>query len=160
MNKKLVLYYSFEGHTKKVAEIIASSINADIYEIKPKNEIKSKGFSKYLWGGSQVVMAKKPEIMDIQIDLDKYEKFFLGSPIWAWTFAPPIRTLLEDGYLKNKKISYFYTNGGGPRKAEERGIEEINKNNIFVSAMGVFDKDIKENYEAIKYKVEEWAKQN
>lgn len=158
MNKKLVLYYSLEGHTKKVAEIIASSINADIYEIKPKNEIKAKGFSKYLCGGSQVVMAKKPEIVNIEIDLEKYEEVYVGSPIWAWTFAPPIRTLLEDGYLKNKKISYFYTHGGGPKKAEERGIEEINKNNTFVSAIGIFDKDIRENYEAIKYKVEEWAK--
>ena len=158
MNKKLVLYYSLEGHTKKVAEIIASNIDADIYEIKPENEIKSKGFSKYLWGGSQVIMAKKPKIMNIEIELEKYDEIFLGTPIWAWNFAPPIRTLLEDGYLKNKKISYFYTHGGGPKKAEEKGIEEINKNNIFISAIGIFDKDIRENYEIVLKKIKEWIK--
>ena len=54
MSKVLVVYYSFEGHTKKIAEKISQNLNADILEVKPKNEKKSSGFSKFLWGGSQV----------------------------------------------------------------------------------------------------------
>lgn len=158
MDKKLVLYYSFEGHTKIVAEIIAKYLNADIYEIKPKKEIKSKGFSKYIWGGSQVMMNKKPELMEIPVNLDEYSQIYLGSPIWAYTFAPPIKTLFEGPYLKNKKISFFYTHGGGPGKAEEKAKAEILKNNEFLSAIGFFDKDISENFEVVKSSAEEWLK--
>ena len=35
MSKSLVAYFSASGVTRKVAENLASAINADIYEIKP-----------------------------------------------------------------------------------------------------------------------------
>lgn len=44
--KKLVVFYSFEGNTKFLAEAIANEIKADILELKPKKEIKTKGFFK------------------------------------------------------------------------------------------------------------------
>ena len=36
MNKVLVTYFSASGETKKVAEMLANTINADIFEIKPR----------------------------------------------------------------------------------------------------------------------------
>lgn len=158
MSKKLVIYYSLEGHTKKVAEFIASLTQADICELKPKKEIKSSGFSKYFWGGSQVFMAKSPELMPMDINFDEYDEIYLGTPIWAWTFAPPIRTILEGDYLKNKDIYYFYTHGGGPGKAEEKSVEEISKNNKFISAMSIFDKDIREDMNTVELAIKDWLK--
>ena len=120
MSKTLVLFYSFEGNTKRVAELIASSIGADIEEIKPVKEMKSKGFSKFIWGGGQVVMNKKPKLKPLQVNLDDYKTILLGTPIWVGTFSPPISTLLENGYLKNKRIAYFFTHEGGADKAVEK----------------------------------------
>lgn len=62
MSKVLILYYSFEGSTKKIAEYLANNLQVDIKRVEPVNELKSKGFSKFLWGGSQVIMKKTPEI--------------------------------------------------------------------------------------------------
>ena len=36
MNKKLVAYFSATGVTKNVAKRLAETINADLFEIKPK----------------------------------------------------------------------------------------------------------------------------
>lgn len=58
LSKVLVAYYSFEGTTELIAKTIAEIAQADILSIKPVNELKSKGFSKYFWGGSQVFMKK------------------------------------------------------------------------------------------------------
>jgi len=55
-----VVYYSFGGNTRFIAESIAEAVGADLLEIKPKKELSSKGFMKYLWGGRQVVMGEKP----------------------------------------------------------------------------------------------------
>ena len=36
MGKRLVAFFSASGTTKKVAEMIASAVDADLYEIMPK----------------------------------------------------------------------------------------------------------------------------
>lgn len=157
MSNTLVLYYSFEGSTKKIAEYIAKEIEADIEKITPVKELKSKGFSKFLWGGSQVIMKKKPEINPINLNLDDYNTVLIGTPIWAGTFAPPIYTLLEEGYLKNKKIGYFYCHEGGAKNAVKKAKESIEKDNFFVSSFSC--QSVQKNYEIIKDKVSVWAKE-
>lgn len=127
--KTLVIYYSYEGNTHFVAETILKHIEADIERIEPVKEMKSKGFGKFIWGGSKVVMGKKPELKPISVDFSDYDKVFVGTPIWAGTYAPPVKTLLETGLLKGKEIIYFYTHEGGHSKAELRAAEVIGKDN-------------------------------
>jgi flavodoxin len=156
MGKTLVLYYSFEGNTKRVAEWIGKSLGVDIARIEPEKELSSKGFSKFIWGGSQVVMKKKPKIKPLVVDLSQYDTILLGSPIWAGTFAPPVYTLLGDGMLKEKRIGYFYTHLGGAGKAVEKAKVEIIKENQFVSSIEC--ENVEKNFESIKEKLIIWAK--
>lgn len=157
MTKTLVLYYSYEGTTKKIAEHIASKINADIQEVKPIKETKFKGFLKYVLGGGQVIWKIKPRLAPVQVDLDDYDTILLGSPIWAGTFTPPILTLLAKGYLKNKKIAYFYCYLGGAEQAEEKAKAAIEKNNTYLSSFGCMN--IPVNFESLQEPVVTWAKQ-
>jgi len=49
MHKKiLVVYYSFEGSTRLMAETIAHELKADVLELKPVKDLQSKGFMKYV----------------------------------------------------------------------------------------------------------------
>lgn len=153
--KILVMYYSFEGNTKKIAELIGNCIGADVEEIKPKQELKSRGFLKYLWGGRQVIMGTKPELMPINKDINDYDLVFVGTPIWAGTYAPPIKTLIEEGYIKNKKIAYFYTHEGGHGKAVEKAKMSIEVSNLFIGA-----KDFRSHgtdFEQQEETVKKWA---
>ena len=79
----LVVYYSYEGNTELIANAISKTYGFDCIRIVPKNEMNSKGFMKYVWGGGQVVMNIVPKINDIQVDLNKYDLIIVGSPIWA-----------------------------------------------------------------------------
>jgi len=38
MSKTLVIYYSAQGHTKKIAEEIAKNLEADIFEVIPREK--------------------------------------------------------------------------------------------------------------------------
>lgn len=110
--KKLIVFYSFEGNTKLMAEAMAETIGADLLEIRPKKELKSKGFSKYLWGGSQVFMKKKPELMPLEVNPEDYDLIIIGTPVWAWTYTPPIATLLSTVSFKGKIIGLYSCHGG------------------------------------------------
>lgn len=74
-------------------------------------------------------MKDKPELEAFNADFSKYDIVFVGSPVWAWTYTPAIRTLVENGYLKGKKIYFFTTSGGDKRKVEERAKVLITKEN-------------------------------
>lgn len=156
MSKQIILFYSFEGSTKMVAQYLSKELNIPCEEIKPIKDLKSKGFSKYLLGGGEVIMKKKPHLHSIKSNLDEYDTIFIGSPIWAGSFTPAIRTLLETGILKDKNIAFFYTSLGGPGKAESKIKESVKINNKLLSSYGLVN--VKNEFEVVKAGVLEWAK--
>ena len=116
MSKSLVAYFSASGVTRKVAENLASAINADIYEIKPAvpyTEDDRDWTDKN--SRSSVEMrdtSSRPEIVEDDFSVKEYDKIFLGFPIW-WYIAPTIiNTFLEKHDFSHKKIILFATSGG------------------------------------------------
>ena len=54
----------------------------------------------------------RPEIRDMDAQIDKYDEVILGFPIW-WYVAPTIiNTFLESYDFSGKKIVLFATSGG------------------------------------------------
>jgi flavodoxin len=150
----LVVYYSYEGSTRLLAEHISHVLNADILECKPVKDLKSKGFSKYMWGGRQVVMKKKPELMDFSIDPHEYDVIIIGTPVWAFNYTPTIRSFLAQVTLKNKKIGLFCCHEGGPGKTLENLKKVLTENQIIGEID--FENVVKHKEENVA-KAENWA---
>lgn len=116
MGKRLVAFFSASGTTKKVAEMIASAADADMYEIMPKQPYSKADLN---WmdkkSRSSVEMSDKkfrPEISDTDVLVEQYDEIILGFPIW-WYVAPTImNTFLEKYDFTGKKIVLFATSGG------------------------------------------------
>jgi len=153
--KAIVIYYSFEGNTKLIAKEIAGAINAHLAEIKPEKEIESKGFMKYIWGGSQVMMKKRPKILPLDINIDNYDVIYIGTPIWAWTYAPPVGTFLDTYNISNKKIALFSSNEGQNGKTFSHFKEKL-KNNTFLGEIDFFA-PLKSNKDESIRKARDWA---
>ena len=104
------------GVTKKVAEMIAEEVKADLFEIEPKVPYTKTDLN---WmdkkSRSSVEMSDKkyrPEIMKKEMDMSSYDEILLGFPIW-WYVAPTIvNTFLEAYDFSGKKIVLFATSGG------------------------------------------------
>lgn len=156
MSKSIVLFYSFEGNTKTVAEYLSKELNIPNEQIRPIKDLKSKGFSKYPIGGGQAILKKTPALMPIKANLDAYDTVFIGSPIWAGTITPGVRTLLETGILKGKKIAFFYCHDGGPGKADAKIKEAARVHNQLISSYELLR--VKDNFEALKSELLTWAK--
>ena len=116
MGKELVAYFSASGTTRKVAEMIATAAEADLYEIVPKQPYSKADLN---WmdkkSRSSVEMSDKkfrPEIAGTDAKIEEYDEVILGFPIW-WYVAPTIiNTFLESYDFTGKKIVLFATSGG------------------------------------------------
>jgi flavodoxin len=156
MNSRiLVVYYSFEGSTRLLSEHIAKELSADILECKPIKDLNSKGFSKYLWGGRQVLFKKKPDLESFEKNVDDYDAIILGTPVWAFNYSPAIRSFLSQTKLTNKKIALFCCREGGIGKTFENLKTDLSNNTIIDEID--FSNVVKNKEESIS-KAKNWAK--
>ena len=107
--KKLVVYYSKTGNTKKIAREIAKHTKADIEEIIDQKE--RRGILNWLIAGRDG-MKKKLTKIKYSKDPSKYDLIILGTPVWGWNMAPSIRTYFSENKGKIKRVAFFCTSGG------------------------------------------------
>lgn len=153
--KNLIVYYSYEGNCEEISKAIQEVTNADVLKLIPKKEKKTKSLFRFVWGGMQVYMTKKPELEKYNVDLSKYDNIIIGSPCWFGTYAPPINTFLSENEIKDKNIFLFVCNGGNMRNTW-KNYEETLKGNTIVSKID-FVYPIKNGIEDAKKKAKEWA---
>ncbi|MFX1500652.1 MAG: flavodoxin family protein [Promethearchaeota archaeon] len=130
MSKVLIVYYSLTGNTKLIAEAITKSLNADILELKPVKELNAESGMKYFWGGFQATMKRKPKLKDFDIDPLVYDLIFIGTPVWAWTYSPPIRSFLSKFDLSGKNVALWTCSAGDGVKAMGRFKNALKDSNI------------------------------
>lgn len=137
--KTLIVYYSLEGNTEYVAQKIAEKTGCDILRLEPKKQYPNKGFKKFFWGGKSSVMAETPELEAYVFDTEKYGRIVFGFPVWAASFAPPIRTFIKDNNLAGKRIAaYACESGSGGEKAFEK-LKKVIGTNDFEAEMILID---------------------
>jgi len=150
--KNLVVFYSRTGNTKKIAEMIAKSLNSDLDEIIDTK--KRFGFFRFLKAGYEATMKKMTEINGIEKDPSDYELLILGSPIWNKRMTPAIRTYITRFKENLNKIAIFCSAGGrGMEKMLESIAELCDKKPL--AMMAFLDKDFEENL--VEKKVEEFV---
>ena len=124
MSKILVAYFSASGVTAHVAELLAETVGADLYEIKPQIAYTDDDLN---WmdkkSRSSVEMKDesfRPPLEDHDADIDNHEIIFVGFPIWWYRQPSIIDTFMEAYNFAGKKIIPFATSGGsGIGKAVE-----------------------------------------
>ncbi len=118
--------------------------------------MKSKGFMKYVWGGKAAMMKTKPELLAFENNPQDYDVLFIGTPVWAWTYTPPLNTFLSTCSLSNKKIALFCCHGGGKGKIFEKMQKALEGNQI----LGEIDfrDPLKKNTDTNIQRAKEWAK--
>lgn len=116
MAKKLVAFFSASGVTAKLAEKLASAIDADLHEIKPEVSYTTADLD---WTNkrsrSSVEMNDRtfrPAVANMVENMNQYSIIYIAFPIW-WYIAPTIiNTFLEQYDLRGKKIIPIATSGG------------------------------------------------
>ena len=116
MSKILISYFSASGVTRRKASDLATKLNGDLYEITPKQIYTDDDLNWHNSNSRSSIEIKdkncRPEIEDINIDINSYDTIYIGFPIW-WGMAPNVvKTFIDKIDLTNKKIITFCTSGG------------------------------------------------
>ena len=110
--KSLVVYYSKTGVTRRAAVAISRMLGSDIEEIV---DLKDRsGIKGWLTGGGDSCLKKLTEIKRPKKDPSKYKLVILGTPVWAFTLTPAIRTYIAKKCCRLRKAAFFCTNSGSP----------------------------------------------
>lgn len=88
-SKTIVIYFSRMGYTQKIAYAIADKENANIYEITTKE--RTSGTLGFWWCGRFGMHRWRMNIENINIDLKKFDKVIIVSPIWVFDLSAPIK---------------------------------------------------------------------
>jgi flavodoxin len=119
--KTLIAYYSYEGNCAFIAEKIKAAIpDADVLRLATQDDRPRGFFTKYLWGGKQVLSGKKPALKDYRVEINSYELIILGTPVWAWSYSPAMASFLSQTKIEGKRLALFCCHGGGKGKTLEK----------------------------------------
>ncbi len=113
--KTLIVYFSREGHTRKVAMALAERLNAETAEITESK--KRNGVLGFIKSGRESLTNVIPEIEPIPTDISEYELVVVAAPIWAGNLSTPARAFLMKYKDQIKQASFCCTmNGNNPEK--------------------------------------------
>lgn len=107
----LIAYFSFEGHTKQIAEEIYAQIGGDLFEITPEKPYTGTRNDLSGIASAELRENARPALSTHVNNMDQYDVVFIGYPCW-WSNAPMVVfTFLEEYDFSGKTVVPFTSYG-------------------------------------------------
>jgi flavodoxin len=119
----LVVYYSRTGNTRKAGRAMADLLECGELEIESRED--RRGAGGYVRAGIDAMRKRSVPIADVGRDLKAFDLVVVGTPVWAFTVASPVRTFMEQYAKDIRRIAFFCTMGGSGSARTFRVMEEL-----------------------------------
>ena len=130
-SKILVVYYSASGHTERVANDIADTLNADTFEIVPQTPYTEEDLD-WTKDGSRVnkehddeSLRDIPLVNDTVDNWDEYSTVIMGYPIWWGIAAWPVNEFVKNNDFTGKTVIPFATSSSSGMGESGTLLEEM-----------------------------------
>lgn len=135
--KVLVVYFSATNTTEGVAQTIADSLGADLYEITPKQPYSAADLNYNNDKSRSTIEMNdpnaRPAISGSVENMDQYDIVFIGYPIW-WGEAPRILSTFVESYnFSGKTVVPFCTSGGSGVGSSATNLEGLTSGATWLS---------------------------
>jgi DNA-binding transcriptional ArsR family regulator len=88
-----VIYFSYSGVTRTIAEGIRNASGCDLIEVRTKTPYTS--FTAYTTGVLRSRKGASDPIVPDEIDVSPYDLLIVGTPVWAWKPAPAMNAAVR-----------------------------------------------------------------
>ena len=167
--KILVVYFSktgeqysvgniTEGNTAIIAKMIAEQTNADLFEVRLKNDTYPAIYKAL----TEVALSEKkanarPEIADDVENFADYDVVFIGSPNW-WSDMPmALYTFMESHDWSGKTVVPFVTHEGSGLSSIPNKIKSVTEADM-LDGLAVYGHVAQNEREQAKENVTNWLK--
>lgn len=107
--KTIVIYYSGKGSNRYLAKKIATELNYDIEELRPR-----------IGNRLLLMMGMSGGIKKLKNDLKDYERVVLCGPIWMGQFIAPLKSFVKKYKNKIKELVFVTCCASGFDKKDEK----------------------------------------
>lgn len=153
----LVAYFSAQGHTRDLAEKVASVTGGDLFEIEPDQPYTEEDLDGWNDSARGTRESKdrstRPGVKSHVANFEKYDTIYLGFPIWWYTAPTIINTFLESYDTAGKTIIPFATSGGSEIGETEKDLRISAPKAVFMQGKvmnNYSEKDVTEWVKSIK----------
>lgn len=135
--KVLVAYFSATNTVEGVAQTIADSLGADLYEITPEQPYTADDLDYHDDKSRSTIEMNdpnsRPAISGSVENMEQYDIVFIGYPIW-WGEAPRILSTFVESYsFSGKTIVPFCTSGGSGVGSSASNLERLTSGATWLS---------------------------
>ena len=110
MMKTLIVYHSRTGYTRRIARHLADRLGADLDEIRIVQPMH--GVLGYAACAIEAMAGLAPALRPMRHKPADYDLIIVGTPVWFWNLASPVRSWLENFGSRGKRFAFFCTMGG------------------------------------------------
>ena len=125
VGKTLIVYFSWSGNTRAVANTIQELTGYDIVEIEVEEPYSSVYNEVTVRARRELDNDIRPALVTRVENIDEYDTLIVGTPIWSSRLAPPVKSFLAMYDLAGKKIAPFCTHGGSGTAQSVNNIRSV-----------------------------------
>lgn len=127
----LVVYYSASGTTKRVGDMIADALGADVFELIPVEPYTSEDLN---WSNENSRVSQEHdnpdtrhvELTSIEVEnFDTYDTVLIGFPIWWHSAAWVVDDFIKGNDFTGKTVIPFCTSSSSPLGDSGKELEEM-----------------------------------
>lgn len=138
--RDLTVYFSVSGNTERLANVIHANVGGDIMRIEPVKAYPVDDYHNQEF--TDLAQREKadnvrPEIKDMNINLDEYDRIFIGYPIWWGSMPMAVYTFFDKYDLSGKTIAPFNTHEGSGAGDTYGEIVRLEPDAVVVSGLPV-----------------------
>lgn len=153
--KTLIVYFSWGGNTKTVANHIHDLIGGDIVEVETVIPYPDTYEEVTQIAPGELASDYRPELKTKVDNMDEYDTLIVGTPIWGGHLTPAMKSFLASYNLSGKAIAPFCTHGGSGTAQSVNDIHSVCPNSTILGSLAVYGS----RAESSRTDVEKWLKQ-
>lgn len=155
-SKTLVIYFSQSGNTQKLAKLISDKVGGDFIRIETVKVYPTTYAVLADEAKKERDKDERPALIELNLDLSKYDTIFVGYPIWWYTLPMPMYTFFDKYDFSGKTIVPFNTHEGSGNSGTYETIKKFEPNATVLEGLPIRGGDMTSDQ---SLKVNNWLKE-
>ena len=130
--RTLIVFFSWGGNTRGVAEQVHDLIGGDMVEVETVVPYPDTYEEVTKIAPVELANDFRPELKTKVDNMEEYDILIVGTPIWGSHLAPAMKSFLASYDLSGKTIAPFCTHGGSGTAQSVNDIRSVCPDNVTV----------------------------